>query len=273
MSFENISAENRTFMRIRSQISCSFCRRIGHRITNCNDVRLDNFERMCMDYVDIYGFDQVNFRNFLLDQAINDQNLIKSFAIKKCRVSCRQQIDTCIEKIIDYFRLKITENNISEIMTERQSEEPQQTEGEISNNNIAELNQNSISNTLIHILSNSRERNIYYEYLLFMNAILRMNNVSTENNNKFKIVTKMISIECKDISEENCECNICYETKKKNNFIKFNCAHEFCKDCVEKSLQNEKKSYPRCAFCRSEITSFEIRDLSIKDELSEFIEV
>jgi hypothetical protein len=71
---------------------------------------------------------------------------------------------------------------------------------------------------------------------------------------------------------ETSECNICYESYKKNNFIKFNCNHEFCKVCVEKSLQNEKKTVLSCALCRSEVTSFEIKDLFIKDELSEFIE-
>ena len=86
-------------------------------------------------------------------------------------------------------------------------------------------------------------------------------------NRKFNIQTKIL--EC--INTDECECNICYDSKEKQTFIKFNCSHEFCKDCVKKSLQNEERETPCCAFCRSDIKKLELKLESIKDEFDELI--
>ena len=46
MNFENITAENRSQRIYRNPIQrcCSFCRGVGHNITNCNSNRLIEFE-------------------------------------------------------------------------------------------------------------------------------------------------------------------------------------------------------------------------------------
>lgn len=59
--------------------------------------------------------------------------------------------------------------------------------------------------------------------------------------------------------------------KTKKNFIKLDCGHEFCKDCIKQTLQNDRRKTPCCAFCRTDITNFEIKHESIKNEFDELI--
>jgi hypothetical protein len=59
------------------------------------------------------------------------------------------------------------------------------------------------------------------------------------------------------------ECNICYELNENTKFIKLNCNHEFCKECVKNVLKScyELFNTPCCAYCRTEIT-----DITYKNE-------
>ena len=267
MSFENMSAENR--MAFNLHRCCSFCRRTGHRITNCDDERLHEFERRCINFINDNQLNELYFRDFLLEQASNDPHLIKAFAIKKCNLSTRSQIDVCIESIVNCFRSRFVENQQSNISTETVT--PTQTLS-------SQILPNSFLGRLFHLLYiNNNDSTYINEYLLFA---LILNELQHEiqdedfeiifNNKKFKINTELI--DCEENLEEICECNICYESYEKVNFIKLNCKHEFCKVCVKKSLQNETKTSLSCALCRNNITDFEIRDLSIKDELKDFID-
>jgi hypothetical protein len=89
------------------------------------------------------------------------------------------------------------------------------------------------------------------------------------SDKKFNINTNLL--DCRENLEENCECNICYENYEKTNFIELNCKHEFCKECIKKSLINETKDVPLCSLCRTEIVSFGIRKEIIKDEFIDLI--
>lgn len=239
-----MSAENRNMFNL--QRCCSFCRRPGHRIINCNDERLDNFERLCIRTLNVSGM--AVFRSYVMDKALSEPNLIKAFAIKKCGLTTRHQIDGCIESIINYIH---TVNQQSEITAEMATQSEPLPE-------IATGSQNpSVSEVLDYML-----------FLHFIRGIIEYNKDEIEKI-KFNITTNLINSD--ENLEEKCECGICYDSCQKIKFIKLNCAHEFCKDCIKKSLQNERKQTLSCAFCRTNVSNFEIRDLSIKDELNEFI--
>lgn len=287
MSFENISAENRNGAIM--QRCCSFCRRVGHRITNCNDDRLSNFYRTCTEYIVNNGLN--TFKNFLLNQAYLDPNLIKAFAIRYCsNVTTRDQIGVCINNIVHLFRNQYNNNNqIEATAIEARSPNPEpQTASEsqvaeetptasgTENINVI-LSRDSLLRTLFYISMIDRGRQAETltqvgDYLLFMEMIDRINRTSEEvfGARKFNIETKISDNQ--ENLDEKCECDICYESYEKQNFIKLNCNHEFCKDCIKKTLQNERKLIPNCAFCRSEIKNFEISNDSIREELNEFIE-
>ena len=88
-------------------------------------------------------------------------------------------------------------------------------------------------------------------------------------NRKFNIVASVS--ENKEESKEECECSICYDKHDNKNFIKLGCGHEFCKDCIKKTLQNDINKTPCCAFCRTEIKNFEFKQECIKDEFNDLI--
>jgi hypothetical protein len=101
---------------------------------------------------------------------------------------------------------------------------------------------------------------------MFLDMIFRIQDELTSNR-KFNIQTNVV--ECAHINE--CECNICYESKLKPEFVKLNCGHEFCKDCIKQSLQNVRTENPQCAFCRSEIVNMELTSEDIRNEFNDII--
>ena len=104
---------------------------------------------------------------------------------------------------------------------------------------------------------------------MFMEMIRTIREASNVLDRKFYIKIKLS--EKQDSLEEKCECGICYEEPEKINFIKLDCGHEFCKDCIKKSLQNESRQTPCCAFCRADIKNLELKQESIKNEFDELI--
>jgi len=182
---------------------CSFCRLPGHTISNCVDQRLYDFEIIFLSFIAylyhdltlIYPAKIRIIKNFLLERALENPNLIKAFAIKKCGVNTRKSIDVYIDYIIRFYTFDLNK----------------------------------------------------------------------------KIIIQVSILENSELKDESCECGICYESNKKNKFIKLDCGHEFCKDCIKKTLQNETKTYINCAFCRSEIKSLELRNSSVRDELNMYI--
>ena len=94
--------------------------------------------------------------------------------------------------------------------------------------------------------------------------IIPNNEQLTKQNNRFNIEAKISELQ--DDSNEICECSICYEQHKKLIFIKLDCGHEFCKDCIKQSLQNDKRKIPCCALCRADIKNLEMKQESFKND-------
>jgi hypothetical protein len=66
---------------------------------------------------------------------------------------------------------------------------------------------------------------------------------------------------------DNTDCSICLENKSNSTFVKFDCQHEFCKDCVVQCLQNNTKNVLCCALCRGNTRSFKTKSKSTYEEL------
>jgi len=66
---------------------------------------------------------------------------------------------------------------------------------------------------------------------------------------------------------DNTDCSICLENKSNSTFVKFDCQHEFCKDCVVQCLQNNTKNVLCCALCRGNTRSFKTKSQSTYEEL------
>lgn len=264
---ESLNSENRNFnLNVRC---CSFCRRPGHNITTCNSERLVRFERLCIDKKNelnslIPGYNLIHnslFLDFLLEQATMDPNLVKAFAVRKCGATLGNNIETIIRSIDQYFRVEINHN----INPRYIIEPPQQQIPEEQNAAVLILN-----DMRAEIPLRPEGSSTILDTILFIEMIMRMhrsNDLLSEK--RFNIKTKILQNEKNLI--DSCECNICYEQFEKIKFIKLDCGHEFCKDCIKNSLKNENKEVFSCAYCRNIVKNFEIRDENIMDELNNLI--
>lgn len=232
---------------------CSFCRRPGHTIVSCNSEAIVMIENEVLHFIESLTQEQVqerivSFRNYLVNKALSSPNIVKAFAIRRCGANTISNIVDCIELIIQHFMPQI--QNI-EINNQNIEEEPGREEREI-------------------IFERYTENDVF-RIIDLIRTIYEPTPFNTNNTINKKIYIKTIISKKQNDLHEKCECNICYNENEKTNFIKLNCGHEFCKDCIKKTLQNDRRKTPCCAFCRTDITNFEIKHESIKNEFDELI--
>jgi hypothetical protein len=216
------------------------------------------------------------FRRYLLNEALYSPNLIKAFAIRHCGANTRSNMSSCIELINQYFMYHIqnTETNNQNIQEARAAEEAQPAEPAepATHPSLRRGRRFGFSELGLSYLEMSGRSTIEAEssiYAMMFIEMIRAINESTSLNTKFDIKTKIS--EKQDNLHEKCECSICYDEHEKKKFIKLDCGHEFCKDCIKQSLQNERRKTPCCAFCRADIKNFELKDESFRNEFDELI--
>jgi len=190
-------------------------------------------------------------------------------------------MDICIQLIIEYFMPQIqnveTNNQtIREVPVAAEEAQPiqeAQPREPVYNYNSRRGRRFGFSELGLDYLGINRPRtndieSIMYA-MMFIDMIRAINGESASFNTKFHIKTKIS--EKQDDLHEKCECNICYDEHEKQKFIKLDCGHEFCKDCIKQTLQNERRKTPCCPFCRADIKNFELKDESFKNEFDELI--
>ena len=264
MNFENVNAEHRGQVislppRTRRPQCCSFCRGFGHNIRMCNDIRLLYFELRCAFIVqnmeeieDLYlwinRFASENIRNIML---------IRAFAIRKCPgITLNSLITVCnyeiARYIFDNFKHRLSEETVESEFVNVVNflrREPQYRNGV--------LNEEVINMGIL-----MREM---LTYRIHRNAATPR---EVEEPVKYQICVKVNNDENENINEL-CECNICFEEKQIKDNVKLGCNHEFCKDCIIKTLKmNNTNNNPSCAYCRTEIKNIEVRTNDVYNEIS-----
>jgi hypothetical protein len=233
------------------------------------------FERQTLDVIQLIvsqGQENItniaSLRRYLLNKALEQPNLIKAFAIRMCGLNSRSNIDACIIVIIQYFMTELTQNNNENFQEITTTQETQSVETSNPNQIWSQFEFSEMG--IRELLEN--EHNLYtmmFTDIIRFIQIIRGISVRSQLNRKFHIKTKIS--EEQDGLEEKCECNICYEECEKKMFVKLDCGHEFCKDCIRQSLQNERRETPCCAFCRGEIKNLELKLESVKNEFNNLI--
>jgi hypothetical protein len=248
---------------------CSFCRSTSHTINNCDDQRLVDFEELCLvkkilfdqmqeivDIININENSENNFRQWILEKYLENQLLVKTFAVSKCRATVRSTALTVIQLIIDYFYY----SDLPELINAEEDFIPFNTTPPI-------INRNLFSDAIIGLLILSQQSN---NIEIIYPTIFNINNLYTIPVQNTKIVSKMIEEE--RTSDEECECGICYENYKKQQFVKLSCNHEFCSNCIKTTLVKNKLTMREttCAYCREKVLEIVSRTEEVKilfDEL------
>jgi hypothetical protein len=256
---------------------CSFCRQPGHYITRCNSERLIEFEVICADVVRNITVPD-DFKNWLFQNYVNDQLLLKTFVISKFGYTSRININRCIDIISDYI-FRTYRNN----------------EHNTNTNNTSNDTADNFENDLIYFLGQLRNnvlreepeiqdvpnierivlREMFLSFLYNLNMNQRMSPDILQGSSKFNI-NLIIDISDDVVNENNTTlCNICWDDKENNTFVKFGCKHEFCKECVITSFRGEQQQrrHPCCALCRSEVKTITTKCSEIHSELSEFTRI
>jgi hypothetical protein len=282
MNFDNINTENinrQSIITRRMTRCCSFCRLKGHNINKCNSDRLLEFEVICADIVKNINT-KMEFKNWLIENYNNDSLLIKAFAIRKTRVSTNNisiYMDLITEYIFTTYKnnLQLEEENLEEnidIYDNYIENDLLNLLFQIRNNYIIE----SLQEALIH---QNMERMLQIEMAIayLFNPYTNLNNVNNERNINNIIISRKNLINCtlhkneKDNFNEICNCSICYDIINLNKFVILDCNHEFCDNCIIKTLQMNKNIIPCCALCRAEIKNIKTRTLEINAKIIETI--
>jgi hypothetical protein len=266
-----------------NQRCCSFCRESGHTITNCHDQRLPDFEILCNIQKTLFENNenpQTYFEQWLAEYYLENTETMRAYAIRYCGSTTRTNIQRNIRGIMirfygeDYDVLQpemgTTPNYIPfpNILT---------TEN-LNDMVFSETDFNDIEEHLFQIVLATRMNSqfglsIPETIAALMDIYYNNNNNDNNDNNieqinrKFDIASQVVAEEIEDI---NCDCNICYESLNITKFVKLNCGHEFCKDCLKNSLKScNMYQSPSCAYCRVPVSLLTYRSHDIQTELSD----
>lgn len=263
MSVE-FTAENRNAgSTIPVRRCCSFCRQPGHNVSTCNDGALIDFENTCVHMYTTTS--ELRFVNWLNDYASLHENLVKSYAVRYCGCSVRQYMFSCLNHIIAKIRT-LSRNE----QPNNQDEQPSQSVRNDSTTSTLEYERRR----RLHALSAAAIVALIHGTIGFFGDRLdddireSLNRALEQyNSRKFNIQTNVIE----SVNATECECNICYDSKQLQQFVKLNCGHQFCKDCMKQSLKTVRTEFPQCAFCRTEIKNMELTSQEILDEFNDII--
>jgi hypothetical protein len=275
MFFENLNAENRGNINVlppsmRRHQCCSFCRQPGHNLTTCNSDRLREFEATCANKV-LQTNTQNDFKNWLIQNYISEHLLIKTFTIKKFRITARESVESCMDLITEYI-FRVYKNNNEVVEDENQFENDLMTFiQELSPDREEEIREAIPEIDLVRRMERMLMREMMFSIMTRM--LTNLNNINNVNlNQKLNILS---SIEHNDNEDTNeiCECSICYDEKELQNFVKLGCNHEFCKDCLITTMKTSQINGNNlsCALCRTEVKSVKSRTEQVYTEMSELI--
>jgi hypothetical protein len=228
--------------RTRRTYCCSFCGEQGHNYITCSSTWFADFESLCATRANSLR-SRILFKEWLWDIYSDDISLLFMFCVRKFRVS-RVNLDEriCLELLTDYTFATYINNNleleIARLLTELQ--------------NLRE------SEPMQDVFNAFGSENNFLGY------------TASRLSRKLDIKLSVESKQTEDTAAA-CECSICYEGKKSKNFVKLNCNHEFCKECMIKTLETHTANNLRCALCRSDIKSIQTKTEKIKKKFDKFI--
>lgn len=110
----------------------------------------------------------------------------------------------------------------------------------------------------------------------------QVNRTNAQLNNRVKCynpITNITVIQCDEYNTEIDECPICYECTDKSTFIKTDCNHDFCFDCVKRLIQTKNIKTSRinvydyftlslpCPMCRNDIKTMIVQTDNIIEKM------
>ncbi len=273
-----MSSGNRNYSLTRPQRCCSFCRRPGHAVSRCDSDRIIEFEIICerqvrsMDTID-------EFKEWLNQNYINNSHLLRAFAVTKLRSNSRITVLESIDLISQYI-FETYKNLIVETAPVEEAALPDDIEEDLMQvlselRNIEHIQPLQEAEPVYNEQFVSSRRREYMRYMADVLVFTILNNMlPTDGEEPLAVIPRpaiMSSIDDKFVEDASAvanECSICWDKKDSDKFVKLNCNHEFCNECIVKTLSANKHRAPCCALCRADINNITSRSVDVQNEIS-----
>jgi hypothetical protein len=132
--------------------------------------------------------------------------------------------------------------------------------------------------TFLNVLATTRraQRLLDQDFIPFEPRNLYQDFVRVGNQPKKYNILPSISVTetCEELAK--CEdCSICYEETKLADTVTINCGHKFCGTCIKSTLTNHSNIYagPSCALCRTQMSSFVVKNPEIYNLVLEHCDI
>lgn len=274
-----MSSGNRNYGLTRPQRCCSFCRRPGHAVTRCDSDRIIEFEIMCeLEVRSMNTLDE--FKEWLTQNYINNSHLLRAFAVTKLRSNSRVTVLESIDLISQYIFETYKNLPVETVPAEEEAALPDDIEEDLmlvlsELRNIEHIQPLQEAEPIYNEQFVSSRRREYMRYMADVLVFTMLNNMLPTNGEEpLTLGTRpaiMSSIDDKfveDVAPLSSECSICWDKKDSDKFVKLNCNHEFCNECIVKTLATNKHRAPCCALCRADINNITSRNVDVQNEIS-----
>ena len=272
-----MSSGNRNYSLTRPQRCCSFCRRPGHAVTRCDSDRIIEFEIICER--EVRSMDNIDeLKEWLIRNYINNSHLLRAFAVTKLRSNSRVTVLESIDLISQYI-FETYKSHFVETAPEAAAL-PDDIEEDLmlvlsELRNIEHIQPLQEVEPVYNEQFVSSRRREYMRYMADVLVFTMLNNMlPTDGEEPLAIGTRTdirSSIDDKFVEDQSAmanECSICWDKKESGKFVKLNCNHEFCNECVIKTLAANKHRAPCCALCRADINNITSRNVDVQNEIS-----
>ena len=271
-----MSSGNRNYSLTRPQRCCSFCRRPGHAVSRCDSDRIVEFEIICEREVrSMNTIDE--FKEWLTQNYINNSHLLRAFAVTKLRINSRVTVLESIDLISQYI-FETYKNLVVETAPVEEATLPDDIEEALIRvlsvlRNVEHIQPLQEAEPVYNERFISSRRREYRRYMADVLAFTMLNNMlPTDGEEPLPVIPRpaiMSSIDDKFVGAPLAiECSICWDQKASGKFVKLNCNHEFCNECIIKTLAANKHRAPCCALCRADINNITSRSVDVQNEIS-----
>ena len=273
-----MSSGNRNYSLTRPQRCCSFCRRPGHAVSRCDSDRIVEFEIICEREVrSMNTIDE--FKEWLTQNYSNNSHLLRAFAVTKLRINSRVTVLESIDLISQYI-FETYKNLVVETAPVEEATLPDDIEEALIRvlsvlRNVEHIQPLQEAEPVYNERFISSRRREYRRYMADVLAFTMLNNMlPTDGEEPLPVIPRpaiMSSIDDKFVEDGAplaIECSICWDQKASGKFVKLNCNHEFCNECIIKTLAANKHRAPCCALCRADINNITSRSVDVQNEIS-----
>jgi hypothetical protein len=219
------------------------------------------------------------FKEWLNQNYINNSHLLRAFAVTKLRSNSRVTVLESIDLISQYI-FETYKNPVVETVQEEEPPLPDDIEEDLmlvlsELRNIEHIQPLQDVAPVYNEQFVSSRRREYMRYMADVLVFTMLNNLlPTDGEEQLAVIPRpaiMSSIDDKFVEDAvplASECSICWDQKASDKFVKLNCNHEFCNECIIKTLAANKHRAPCCALCRGDINNITSRSVDVQNEIS-----